>query len=249
MIELDRDPIFNETEENLKRLGIEAVLFDLDDTLIFTAELFSRYMEEYVDVVSKRIGVEKSLLLKALQDINDEEYKTMGVNPKRWASVAERLAKQFIGGEKEILDNLDILMKIYSDEPRLRNGVRGMLEVLKGLDMKMVLVTHANVDWTNFKLESLQLWDYFDTVVIVDENGHKNSLDWRKGMDSICVLPEKCLVVGDSLGGDIRPGDDLGARTMWMPSPWSVYRQGEVPEKTVIIDEIADLLAALGRLR
>ena len=68
-------------------------------------------------------------------------------------------------------------------------------------------------------------------------------------MDELEVEPIKCLVVGDSLGGDIRPGDELGAKTVWMPSPWSVYRQGAVPVGTVSIDEISELLAALGRLR
>jgi len=40
MIELDRDPIFDEVKEKLKKLNIEAVLFDLDDTLIYTSEIF-----------------------------------------------------------------------------------------------------------------------------------------------------------------------------------------------------------------
>ena len=123
-----------------------------------------------------------------------------------------------------------------------------MLKVFRESRIKMVLVTHANVEWTNFKLDRSGLWEYFETVIIVDENGHKKSEDWKRGMDAVGVRPENCLVVGDSLGGDIRPGDELGARTVWLPSPWSVYRQGEVPERTVVIDEIFDLLTALGRL-
>lgn len=40
MMEIDKDPIFSEVKESLDRLGIEAVLFDLDDTLIYTSEIF-----------------------------------------------------------------------------------------------------------------------------------------------------------------------------------------------------------------
>ena len=248
MIEMDRDPLFNEAKENLDRLGIEAILFDLDDTLIYTSEIFILYMQEYASAVAEKIGMEAGEVMEALRSINDEEFKRMGVNPKRWEVVVEKLAKRFGHGEKEVLEGLEVLMKIYSIEPRMRRGVGGMLKVFRESRIKMVLVTHANVEWTNFKLDRSGLWEYFETVIIVDENGHKKSEDWKRGIDAVGVRPENCLVVGDSLGGDIRPGDELGARTVWLPSPWSVYRQGEVPERTVVIDEIFDLLTALGRL-
>lgn len=249
MIELDRDPIFGVVKEKLNRLGIEAVLFDLDDTLIYTSEIFIRYMVEYSRIVSEKMGIPAEEMMVALKEINDEEYKAMGVNPKRWEVVVEKLGDRFGHGKKEILDNLVILMNIYSDKPRIRTGVRTMLEVLKESGVKLALVTHANADWTKYKLSRLGLWDYFDQVVIVDENGHKKTEDWKRGMDGMGVEPEKCLVVGDNLGGDIRSGDELGARTVYLPSPWSVYRQGEVPERTVVINEIFELLAALDRLR
>jgi len=249
MKELLSDPIFSETKRKLDELGIEAVLFDLDDTLIYTSEMFIHYMEVYSALVAERIDVRPEEIMKALQGINDEEYKKMGVNPKRWEAVVEKLALQFGHGEKEILGNLDVLMKIYTMGPRLRKGVRGMLDVFRQSGVKMVLVTHANVQWTEFKLDFLSLWDDFDAVIIVDENGHKKSIDWKKGMDAVETEPKNCLVVGDSLGGDIRPGAELGARTIYLPSPWSVYREGDVPEGTEIIDEIFETLAALSRLR
>jgi len=248
MIEMDRDPIFAEIKEKMSKLGIDGVLFDLDDTLIYTSEIFIRFMEMYAIEVAGKIGVETGELMNALQEINDEEYKSMRVNPKRREAVVEKLAKHFDRGEKEIVDNLDILINIYSIEPRMRTGVRTMLKILKESGVKMGLVTHANVEWTKYKLDRLGLWNYFDQVIIVDENGHKRADDWKKGMDLLGVIPERCLVVGDSLGGDVRPGDELGARTVYLPSPWSVYRQGGIPTRTVVINEIFELLAALDRL-
>ena len=113
----------------------------------------------------------------------------------------DRLAEKFEHGGKVILEELNILLNIYAIEPRLRVGVRTMLEILKESGIRLGLVTHANVKWTEFKLNNLCLWDYFDQIVIVDENGHKKADDWKKGMDGLGVEPEKCLVVGDSLGG------------------------------------------------
>jgi len=243
------DPIVDETKERLDKLGIEAVLFDLDDTLIYTSEIFIQCMQEYVSVVAEKIGVEASEIMASLESINNEEYKKMGVNPKRWVAVVEKLANELGQGETEILENLNLLMNIYSIEPRIRQGVKGILEVLRNTGVKMVLVTHANVEWTHFKLDKLGLWDYFDAVIIVDENGHKKSLDWKRGMDVVEVEPEKSLIVGDSLGGDIKSGDELGARTVYIPSPWSVSREGEIPEGTEVINEIAEFLAALSKIK
>lgn len=249
MTEQRKDPAESETKELLQKLEIEAVLFDLDDTLIYTSELFIQYMWEYATAIAEKAGLESEKIMEALQAINDEEYKSMGVNPKRWTSVVEKLAKQFEEAEEEIVSNLGILMKIYTTGPRLREEARETLEIFRSTGVKMVLVTHANVEWTEFKLDSLDLWNYFDEIVIVDENGHKKSADWKRGMEAVGVEPVKCLVVGDSLGGDIRPGAELGARTVWMPSPWSVYREGEVPENTVVIDKIAELLESLTKLK
>ncbi len=249
MFKLENDPVCDAVGEKLKRLGVDGVFFDLDDTLIYTSEIFIQCMQEYAEEVAEKIGVGEDRIMGALQPINDEEHKKMGVNPKRWAVVVEKLAKEFEGSESEIVENLDMLMRIYSIVPRMREGAKVALEVLKKAKVKMVLVTHANVEWTNFKLDSLGLWNYFETVVIVDENGHKKSIDWKRGMDAMEIAPERCLVVGDSLSGDIKPGDELGSRTIYMPSPWAVYREGEVPERTVVINEIGEFLAALDKLR
>jgi len=248
MMEMDRDPIFGVVKEKLNKLDIEAVLFDLDDTLIYTSELFVMFMERYSMVVAKQIGVDVKEVMTALRKINDEEYKKAGVNPQRWAAVVDRLAGIFENGQKEIVENMDILMNIYAIEPRMRPGARSLLNILKHSGVKLGLVTHANVEWTKFKLDCLGLWNYFDQVVIVDENGHKKSEDWKRGMDGLEVDPKMCLVVGDSLGGDIRPGDELGASTVFLPSPWAEFRQGEIPHNTVVIKEIFGLVDALDKL-
>ena len=115
--------MFDEVKENLGRLGIEAILFDLDDTLIYTSEIFTLYMQEYASAVAEKIGMEAGEVMEALRTINNEEFKRVGVNPKRWEVVVEKLAKRFGRGEKEVLEGLEVLMKIYSIEPRMRPGV------------------------------------------------------------------------------------------------------------------------------
>lgn len=255
MTEYEQDPNINRTteevREQLKDLGIKAVLFDLDDTLIFTTEIFAKYMKEYVEKVAEETGLEFAIIDEALRRLNDAEFKRVGVNPARWETVVQKMAEELPEKRGAIVNNLGILMNIYIDEPRVRVGAKETIEALKAAGVKVGLITHANVDWTWRKLTSSGLIDCFDTIVIADENGHKGVQHWQEAMNNLEVLPNECLVVGDNLGGDIIPTAKIGARTMWLHkgSTWSLYRTGEVPETTITIDEVNELLPALERLR
>jgi putative hydrolase of the HAD superfamily len=249
--ELSESQPKRELREQLEYLGIKAVLFDLDDTLIYTSEIFAKYMREYVEKVEEETGISQEVIDESLRRINDEEYKKMGVCPARWETVVNKMVNEFVNNEESIVNNLEILMKIYTEKPRIRPGARAILEGLKATGVKIGLVTHANVDWTWRKIASTGIIDYFDSILIADENGHKSAKHWESVMLNLGVIPSECLVVGDSLSGDVIPPSELGARTVWLNkgSTWSVYRTGEVPETTLVIDEVGELLTAIDCLR
>lgn len=248
---IEKDMAVLELRETMSRLGIKCILYDLDDTLIYTSEIFKACMDEYITTVAIETGMDKNLVAKLLQEINDEEYLTKGVNPKRWDSVVERMALLIPDWAEEILGNLDILHKIYTIEPKLRPGVKKTLKTMEEAGIKQGLITHANVEWTNRKMDALNLWEHFNTVVIVGEDGHKGPENWKQGMDELGFLPEECLIIGDSLKGDVISGASLGARTMWLQngSTWSVYKVGQVPETTVMLGGINELVTVLNGLR
>lgn len=246
-----KDRFFEEIREKFVSLNIKVVLFDLDDTLIHTQELFKKYMDEYVEFVSRDSGLSKDKVRSDLERLNNEEYKKVGVNPERWVVVAQRMRDEEIGYSNTPIDNLGTLRKIYEDPPRVKSGVMALLTILKESGVRMSLVTHANEDWTWRKLKNTDLAKYFEIIKIVDENRHKAAGDWLEVVDQMEVLPSETLILGDSLGGDIIPGASIGARTMWLHtgSTWSMYRTGEVPVETVQLDDVGQLLSALGRLR
>lgn len=239
---IERDPLFGIAKEKFSRWGVDGVLVDLDDTLIYTSEIFRRYMEEYAVQVSSLTGIDKEIFAKDLSEINDREYLNSGVSPKRWDNVVATLAEKHLSGKEVILESLPILKKIYVTEPRMRSGAVESLKIFQEIGLKTALVTHANVEWTNWKMDRLGLWDYFDAVVIADENKMKKPEHWLQGAVMIDVQPRRCMVVGDNLKGDILSAASLGMKTAWMPSPWSVYREGEVPADTIKIQELLDLL-------
>ena len=248
MIEIARDPIHEHSAEKLRHLGIKAILFDLDDTLIYTGEIFTRCMEEFVDVVSESLHIDRPTLKNRLQQLDYEGYRKMGVSPHRWPVVLSTLSQE-LGDNGVVMDNLDIIMKIYNEEPRLRAGAKPLLNGLRDSGFKLGLVTHANTDWTERKLNQTGLLNSFDIVNIANENGPKSIEHWQRGIELLAVQNHQCLVVGDNLKGDIIPSVTLGTKALWMPSPWSVYREGEVPEGVIQMNELSDFWEAVGKLQ
>jgi FMN phosphatase YigB (HAD superfamily) len=247
-MKLDRDPYATNVVEHLKKVGIKGVVFDLDDTCIYTAEIFRNFMEAYVRKTAEEMGLGYEAVYSRLSAINDEEYRNMGVSPKRWDIVCERLSTEFEDKQGIIMGNLPILKLIYATEPRVRGGVNAILSHLSEGGMRLGMVTHANVEWTEWKMKRTGLDRYFEVVVIADENKFKGVEHWAKALELMNLQGKEAVVVGDNLKGDIIPGMSLGMKGVWMPSPWSVYREGEVPSNTVQIDEFSGLLDGLHKI-
>lgn len=143
MFEFEQKLLNEHSLEKLHRIGVQAVIFDFDDTLIYTSEIFNNAINEYVDIVSEQTGIDNILLNVKFQEQNDEVYRKMGVSPNKWNIVIDRLAQEF--GNSEIFkNNASIIMEIYTKEPRVRPGAKSILEGLSRSGLKIGMVTHAS---------------------------------------------------------------------------------------------------------
>ena len=109
------------------------------------------------------------------------------------------------------------------------------------------MVTHANFNWTNLKLDKLGWWKYFDRIIVVNEDKFKGIEHWKLMSEQIGVVPRRCLVTGDNLNGDMA-GVKLGMRGILLPAVWSMYNQGEVPEGVVRAKGIAEVPDVIRRM-
>ncbi len=76
-------------KERLDSWDIRVTLFDFDDTLIKTAEIFGVQMRAYVAQVLQRLGLKEfDAVFAALEEVNNAAYKRYAVNPRRWETVA-----------------------------------------------------------------------------------------------------------------------------------------------------------------
>lgn len=228
---------------------VEGVLFDLDDTLIKTTEIFLLAMDMVVSLYAKALPeLDHKVIASRFAEINIKAYKQRAVNPNRWDIVIPELEKSFGLGTHDSLSGqaLEILANIYKQEPEFEEGAEKLVQLLKQWQLKVGIVTHANIEWTMFKLDNLGLSYFFDHVEIISENQlHKSRHDWERAAAKINIPPNRLLSVGDNVKGDVQASAGAGfGEIAWIDkkSGWSLYRQGELPPGVIVVKNVSELL-------
>lgn len=238
MFEIERDPIIHLTNERLRRLGIKAVLFDLDDTLIYTSEMYIRHMDEYSCDLARQLCIDSEIVFGLLSKFNTEEYLKNGANPDNWTTIIRRVGEEL--DCSELAANLRFhIDAVYTDEPAVIPGARQVLSGLKKGRFLLGEVTWGKSGWTSRKNCQTGLENFMDVIVPANIYKPKNEEDWLKGINLLGVTPEECLICGDSFKGDILPALSLGARTIFITGKRN-NNKVEIPSTVVTVESIAD---------
>ena len=197
--------------------GLQAVVFDLDDTL---------YSEKsYVSSGYRQIS----------RLFPGQEQQVYG---QLWAAFAER---------KNAVDMMLQAQGLYSDEMkekclrvyryqkpeiRLYDGVPELLAGLRAQGIKLGLLTDGRVEGQWAKIEALGLKDLFDELIVTDEQaGHGDVMKFRKP-NHICfeimqrrlgVPFEKMAYVGDNLKKDFQAPQALGMKCIHFRNADGLY--------------------------
>ena len=180
--------------------GIEAVIFDLDDTL---------YPEiEYVKSGFKKIA---------------ERFKMPELELELWQSF-ERGGKPIddVFNARGIINLKDEALHVYRfQEPdiHLFDGVADMLERLQKT-YKIGIITDGRPEGQHAKIDALGLESKVDEIIITDELG---GIEYRKPNPAAFILIqkklgtpfEKMVYVGDNPKKDFQASEMLGMQRIW----------------------------------
>ena len=230
----------------LETQNIEGILFDLDDTLIKTNEVFSDAVESVVKLyVQAMPNIPKEQVAQIFYDTNIEKHQLHAVNPNRWEHVIPAFEEKIQIPNTIRESALQILAEIYTKKVEFEAGAEALLQKLQSWGLMLGLVTHANVEWTLFKLESLGLSTFFDWVEIVDEDRlHKNSADWQTAAQQINLSAHQVLGAGDNVKGDVQAAVEAGfGQVAWIDKKngWQHYKEGQLPSGVHVIKRVSDL--------
>ena len=192
---------------------IDAIFFDLDDTLIDTSGVL---VDPALRVTARRLldagmpgaiaEVEQFLLRQAQAGRGLDYFRNAAVHFGASDMDVDRLAEI---GRRTFLT---------VEVPAIRTlpGVAQLLDTLEGR-CRLFLVTAGDPATQRAKIAQLDIGSRFDEMRFVSslEGEDKDAafVDLMQGHD---LEAERCVCVGDRLVGEIRSGNHLGMRTVWL---------------------------------
>ncbi|MFQ5400969.1 MAG: HAD family hydrolase [Anaerolineae bacterium] len=247
-----------------KNKRIEAVLFDLDDTILD----WSNRSESWGDVAREHVGKVCEFLATEGHAVPDKDafvarYQEIVVQSwdeakKTWAAVRFRdvLHQTFdaFGLDVTRID-FDVVMRVYDWRP-----VRGVvpfedaipvLQSLRRQGYKIGLVTNSMTPvWIReIELKEFGLMEFFDVRISSGDTGYMkpHPAIYQRALALLNTSPERAVFVGDRPGNDIAGANNAGLVSVLMDPPHLAHElNGVRPDFT--ITRLCELLPILEQL-
>jgi len=187
-------------------------IFDLDDTLIDTSDVYWSARSNFVQELAKR-GLDPEEITEVFEEVDAANMRTMGFAPERYGTsmigTAQRLLKR-----NSISVSEDLLAQIkHSGEMILTTWPKPIAGAKELLDWSaerfdLALVTRGDDDLQRKKLKQAGMTHYFRRIEVVPSKSCETFAHVMKGSGH---SPEDVWVIGDSIRTDINPGIEAGA--------------------------------------
>jgi putative hydrolase of the HAD superfamily len=236
---------------------IEAVLFDLDDTLHDDTDAYRRAAADVAREVALATPVSADRLLAAYISEAETFWKLLsqdhlgtqlaGVRERMWAAA---LADSGIADPQLAARCAESYVRHRKDYLKLWPGVADLLANLRSTGCKLGLITNGFAETHREKIELLGLSESFDAIFIADEVGmvKPDPRIFAHACERLGVAPERSVMVGDRYFRDVTGAHAAGLATIWLDiHAERVPESGPVPDATV--SDIARVGAALEVLR
>ena len=194
---------------------VDAVLFDLDDTIC----TYRRSNDDILDIAFDRVGVDPFFDGEAYVARFDE-FAEAGDDIRDMRRAAFTAFAEEAGHDPAVGAEI---AEIYTDERDQSNveflpGAREALDALAD-EYRVGMVTDGDPWMQGQKLAGLGIEDRFEVVV---HGGHdapyKPSVEpFHLALDELGVGPERAVHVGNSLESDVRGAIAAGLQAVWVP--------------------------------
>jgi len=174
-----------------KRTAVKGVLFDMDEIVIDTEKLYTRFWQEAAQSLGYPMTYEMGLGMRSLSK-----------------EAGERQLKEYLGEDVDyhMVRNKRIeMMTAFIEENgvEIKEGIHELLAFLKARGIKTAIATSSPLDRAEKYLSQVELLDLFDEIVSghMVEHGKPAPDVYLYAAQKIDLLPEECLVLEDSPTG------------------------------------------------
>lgn len=233
-------------------MSLDAIFFDVDDTLFSTSEFAAR---------ARRAACEAMVEVGLRMDVDDVETELLEVVAEftsnyenHFDQLLRRIpARTFKGVNRAILVAAGV--KAYHDtkltDLKPYPDAVALLQDLAGLDLIRGVITSGRTVKQAEKLLRLELYPYLTpTAIYISAQigiNKPNVKLWRRACSDLNLKPSHCIYVGDRLSRDIDPANALGMETVHLKRGGK--HQGEVGDSPAnhTIEHFDELRALLIR--
>lgn len=221
--------------------GIQAVLFDLDNTIVDRARTFGKFAEELLGAYcSHAPKPERERLHARIMELDEDGYKDKS------ALFAELLDE--LPWTTEAPSHGE-LMTFYGT-----TYVRGAVLMERARETiaharskyRTGMITNGKTAIQYGKIDRLGIRGYFDVIVVSEEAGIKkpDPRIFAFAAEALGLRPEQCLYVGDHPVNDIEGASSFGMATIWLQvnQPW---REGLAAKPLHTIRRLDELMALI----
>jgi len=203
-------------------------IFDLDDTLLATWDLFDVAENNFYDELEK-LGFDRKAVEHRFIQIDNANVPIYGFMPKRihismgetYLFFCKETGLTSNDETKEKLENIG--RGIFETVPKLYDGAIDVLDQLKNKGDQLFLWTKGDTNVQERKIREHNLSGYFKEIYILT-NKSKDELN------SIVIEnklnPDSTWIVGDSIRSEINPALELGLHAIWISN--NTWRYEEV---------------------
>ena len=217
---------------------IQAVVFDLDGTLLDRRRSFERFVRDQWQRFAHFLkAVDREQYIQTLIEVDRDGYA-----PRRElfagiiaqfelpSALAETLLNDYRAG--------------FPSACLLFPDAAQTLSFLRASGLKLGLITNGSIPMQSSKLACLVLSPMFDIIQISDAEGISKPKPqiFHRALERLNTNPANAVFVGDHPEVDVAGARAAGMRAIWRRDP-SVLR---VVEADAVIEELGDLLTLLG---
>jgi putative hydrolase of the HAD superfamily len=233
---------------------IDAVLFDLDDTLHDDTAAYHSAAEEVAREVAAEHGID-AIALKAAYVAEAEGFwhrltpdqlqtKLANVRAQMWREALHKVGIGDVALAERSAENYNSYRKKYLT---LFPGALEVLRTLRAKGKLLGLLTNGFSETHREKIAVLQIGELFDAIFIADEVGmlKPDPLLFAHACTSMGVAPMYGAMVGDRYDRDIRGALDAGMYTVWL-NVRDESLPAQVPPPHAVCRSIVEVPGALG---
>lgn len=201
--------------------AIQAVIFDLDNTILDRTATFGSFVKQYVAHYLGHVDQEQSAEICDRIIVLDQD----GYKDKRelFAELREVLPWM---QKPELSELLAYYETHYVSNAHLMADAVEVLSYLRD-KYKLGMITNGRTLIQYGKIERLGLRPYFDRIVVSEEAGVKkpDARIFEQAVQQLELAPECCIYVGDHPANDIEGASRAGLKTIWMQvnQPWQSH--------------------------